>query len=214
MIEDLAKQSELPLVYIDTDTFVYQPTDSFLKDLNAKKVYMHLDEGSLKGMKYTPLKMWHQIKEKSFGGITIKESMHMWNAGLVAIPVDKRLACLELALAICDDMCAAGVTPRLIEQYALSVALDRIYELKPADSFVGHYWGNKPEWDDYIKTFLADQHLKGNSIEQSVKDINDADLYKIPIFKHVSSKKPALDKLLNKLLVKNKMWIKNIEKML
>lgn len=208
VIEDLARKTSVPLAYLDTDTFLYQHSDRFLSDLSAGKAYMHLDEGALSGMKHTPFKMWKQTKGKTFGGITINESMHMWNAGLIAIPVSKRMECISLALNVCDDMCKANVTPRLIEQYALSVALNHYYELKPADSFVGHYWGNKPDWNVVIDDFLINQYLKNHSLEQSVQDFESVALQAIPIYKHVSSKKPFFDNLLSKLLVKKKRFIK------
>ncbi len=207
VIEDLAKRSDLPLVYLDTDTFLYQSSDKFLEDLNNGKAFMHLDEGSLKKMKHTPLKMWHQVKGKTFGGITIKENMHMWNAGVVAVPTNKREESIKLALAICDDMCGANVTPRLIEQYALGVALYHVYELKPAENFIGHYWGNKPDWNVIIDGFLLNEYLKGHSLEESVDNIGSIDFFATPIFKHVSSRKPFFDKLLNKMLVKKPKWL-------
>jgi hypothetical protein len=206
-MEDLALKSSEPVVLVDTDTFWYKNFDTIVEDVNNGFAYLHLDEGKLKNMKHTPYRMWKGVKGKTFAGITIDESMNMWNSGFVAIPVDKQQECFKLALSLCDEIVASGVKYYLVEQYSFSIALNHIYKVKPASDFLGHYWGNKPEWDDYIKTFLADQHLKGNSIEQSVKDINDADLYKIPVFKHVSSRKPALDRLLNKLLVKKKIWI-------
>lgn len=206
-MEDMANQSSEPVVLVDTDTFWYNGFKQMVDDVNNGIAYLHLDEGKLNNMKHTPYRMWKGVRGKTFAGLTINESMTMWNSGFVAIPVEKQQECLKLALELCDSIVASGVRYYLVEQYSFSIALNHCYTVKPASGFVAHYWGNKPEWDLYIKDFMATQYLKGNSIEQSVKDINDSDLYKIPIFKHTSSRKPSIDRLLNKLLVKRKKWI-------
>lgn len=172
-----------PVVYLDTDTFLYEDANALTKDL-LTTAFMHEEENILsKGRSKTENKMWQQVGLKTFGGIKVKESASMWNAGVVAIPNTKNGEDVSTALAICDDMCAAGVTPRLIEQFALSIALEHYYILKPASPFIAHYWSNKSDWDKEINEFFAACYFQQLVPQQIIEVVRDYNFSKYPVKK-------------------------------
>jgi hypothetical protein len=186
------------LVYLDSDTFLFKDVKEF-KSLLKAKALMHEEEGKLSRLtSKTEKLMWQQVSNKSFGGITVHANHAMWNAGVVAIPANKNLQAVQLALAICDDMCAANVTRRLIEQFALSLALQETYGLAPAAKWIGHYWSNKEEWNGYISHFFLDSYLKGYTSKQDIDRMSNENYSQLPVRKIEKNTKIRLIRFLNK----------------
>lgn len=182
--------------YLDTDTFLYSDIKALKSDL--ENPVMHLNEGALSKLKSKTEKlMWNQVGNKTFGGILIQSHYAMWNAGVVGIPAYKGLEICQLALDICDDMLVANVTRRLIEQFALGVALSENGDLKPAENYIGHYWSNKEEWSVAIQRFIINSSLKNNSLETDVEDITRFNFSKIPILKRIPNTQKRLKKLVS-----------------
>jgi hypothetical protein len=181
-IEQICEQyKHQPVIYLDTDTFLFNEITELQKELSAT-AFMHEEENVLsKGRSKTEKMMWQKVASKTFSGITINENHTMWNAGVVAVPNTKEGKDIATALAICDEMCAAGVTPRLIEQFALSVALDHYYTLKPASPFIAHYWSNKAAWDKEISEFFSGCLLKKLSHQQIIDAVAEYDFSKFPV---------------------------------
>lgn len=200
-IEDfMLKGGQHPVVYLDSDTFLYQDAASFTQQLSQGIAMMHEQEGKLSELRSkTEKTMWSQVQDKAFGGVTITANSSMWNAGVVAIPVQKNLEAIRLAQNICDDMCAAGVTRRLIEQFAIGVALDHTYGLKPASPWIGHYWSTKDDWNEAITGFFLESLLKSYTLEQDIARMQSFDFSKLPIRKKVKNTRLRLLKLVDKL---------------
>ena len=141
-----------------------------------------------------------QRRGRSFGGVTITKQHQMWNAGVVAIPAQRRQETINLALSICDDMCDHQVTTRLIEQFALSVALSETYSMQEARPYIGHYWSTKKEWNEIIGTFLVESHLKQRNLEADITALDNFDFQLNPIKIKTRNTHHRLNRLLNKLL--------------
>jgi hypothetical protein len=188
---------EESVLYLDTDTFLYSDIKTLKSDL--ENPVMHLNEGTLSQLKSKTEKlMWQQVGEKIFGGILIQSNHDMWNAGVVGIPAHKGMKICQLALDICDDMLEANVTRRLIEQFALGVALSENGNMKPAESYIGHYWSNKEEWSVAIQRFIINSLLKNNSLEADIEDIKRFDFSKIAIQKRIPNTQIRLKRLVQK----------------
>jgi hypothetical protein len=183
----LAEQlGEKPIVYLDTDTFLFGPAAEF-KNLLSTNALLHENEGTLPSLRTkTERRTWQQIQGKSFGGVTISAKHSMWNAGVVAIPGNRNAQAIALALVLCDAMCEAPIRRRLVEQLALSVALEETYSVVAAKNWVGHYWGNKAEWNDVIAEFFLNHFLTGSSFEHEIESIKSFDFYRIPLRKRRS----------------------------
>lgn len=189
-----------PVLYLDTDTFLFGDLLLLKQQALAGKAFMHENEGLLsKEKSKTAKKMWHQVMNMNYGNVTITANHCMWNAGVVLTPNQKNNTEIQLALEICDAMCKQGVTRRLLEQFALSVSLQEVYGLQPAKNEIGHYWSNKETWNKVIEDFFITANFKGFTIEEMAHAIKDFDFTKIPVKMRVRSTNTRLTALINKL---------------
>lgn len=189
-----------PVMYLDTDTFLFKPWTHLEEAFVQNNAFMHMKEGVLSQSKRkTQKKMWQQLVGKSFAGLVIPDTESMWNAGVVGTPNTTNLQECHLALQLCDDMSAAGVTPRLIEQFALSIALNKIYYLQAAEQYIGHYWGNKEGWNNYIAHFLTAAFLKGQTTDQQIEALRTFDYKQIAVYILEKNTANRLHKLVNKM---------------
>lgn len=181
-LEHLALQlGEKPMVYLDTDTFLFGDGGAMARRLTTE-AFMHENEGALATLKTkTERRMSAQIVSKAFGGVTIRGDHAMWNAGVVAVPGTNNLKAIQLALSICDDMCAADVERRLVEQFALSVALAESYPLHAGADFIGHYWGNKAGWNEVITKFFLEHYLTNIPFEAEIEAMRAFDFFSVPV---------------------------------
>ena len=186
------------ILYLDSDTFFYKNTEVLLTALQNGNQFMHLNEGKLSQLSSKTEKlMWKQMKGKSYENIIINENVAMWNAGLIGVS-QKYFECLDLTLRINDAMCADGVTRRLIEQFAFSLGLNQYSELQPADHIVGHYWGNKIQWNDTISLFLRECLMKKYDLGTVIERVREMELTKMPIRIKESSTQRKLKNLIDK----------------
>lgn len=187
------------VMYTDADTFCFSNLTDIQRQLEEGKTLMHAREGKISELRTsTEKRMWKQCRGKTFGGIAIDADSTMFNAGVVAIPRSLVKDAVALALCICDDMCAAGVTRRLVEQFALSLALAEVGKLGAANTTIGHYWGNKAGWNELINGFFLRHHLAGSTYAEQVTDVANIDFRAIPIYRRSSGTQNKLHKLVDK----------------
>jgi len=188
------------LLYLDSDTFLYGSLPQMRAALASGQSFMHEAEGALATLpSKTERRMWQQVRQQTFGGVQLHEKHVMWNAGVVGIPAVKATETIGLALRICDDMSRQQVTPRLIEQFALSVALAEMGPLQAAAPYIGHYWSTKEEWNEAITAFLLESHLYQRSVADEVAAMATFDYQTIPVKKRVKSTQGRLEKLVRRL---------------
>jgi hypothetical protein len=200
-LEYAARQHpDAPLLYLDTDTFLHGSLAQMSQELAAGTAFMHEAEGTLASLtSKTERRMWQQVKERSFGGVVMHKRHLMWNAGAVGIPAAQNLGAIGLALHICDELCEQQVTPRLIEQFALSVALAETYSLQAARPYIGHYWSTKDDWNAGISAFFLESHLKKRGVEAEIAALSSFEYQKLPIKKKVRNTQRRLEKLVHRL---------------
>lgn len=192
-----AKYPSKHIMYLDGDTFIFKKLEVIKQALDQGQNFMHLNEGKLSVLKTkTERTMWRQMKGKKFAGLVIDDATCMWNAGLIAISKE-HLGAINLALQLTDEMCAAGVTRRLIEQFSFGVATNHYVPLQAADEWVGHYWGNKPQWNEVISTFLKQCYMKNLSLEQCLEELDLLNLKEYPVAVRNSSTQRKLKRLVD-----------------
>ncbi len=188
------------VLYVDSDTFLYGNLASLVNGLDKGYHFMHLNEGNLFRLKSkTEKKMWRQLKNKKMGSVQISQQHCMWNAGVVAISGYDCDQVLNQTLSICDAMLKENVVRRLVEQFAFSVALTETHKILPADKYIGHYWGNKPEWNNYIADFFIRSSLLNKSLQDRIEEVRIMDFSKIPIYIKIPSRRYSFERLLIKL---------------
>jgi hypothetical protein len=159
---------------------------------------MHKDEGHPSKMMTKSKRMWNQVANRTYLGITLSLQHHMFNAGVVGIPKDNARKIVATALGICDQMLSENVERIVIEQYSLSIALYELAHLKEAEKIIGHYWGNKSEWEQYAIELLAKAYMTGSTISEEIEKLDVSSFYKIPVYIHHSSTGKKLHRLIDK----------------
>src|SRR5579875_1144250 len=77
-----AQYAGQPVVYLDTDTFLYGAHNQLQQLLAAGCALMHENEGRLHQQKAKTARLMHrQINHRSFGGLNMQDDACMWNAG-------------------------------------------------------------------------------------------------------------------------------------
>ncbi|MET0635519.1 MAG: hypothetical protein ABWZ25_05800 [Chitinophagaceae bacterium] len=190
-----------PVIYLDTDTFLYNDFEKAHSIVAGGHAGMHLHEAPLKRIATkTASKMYTQLRGKSLGDLRDLSDFDMWNAGVVITPNNRGMEEIRLALSICDEMLRLGVVPILIEQYSLSIALHHIYGLKPAASFLAHYWSNKDEWNQLISGFFHRCYLEALSQEETIEKFRSIPLESIPVSRKVRRMNLKLKKAIDGIL--------------
>jgi hypothetical protein len=142
--------------------------------------------------------MWNRIKNQTFAGNTITKNDSMWNAGVIGIPATHCRETIGMAIKMCDEMCRKIPVNFLIEQFCVSVALQRKVEIKPAIGSIGHWWGNRIGWNNLISAFFTESYLKNCSIEDDIERIANFNFEQIPIAVISGNTETKLHKLVNK----------------
>ncbi len=189
-----------PVLYLDCDSFLYGDATALKNSLQNGTAFMHENEGALSARKNkTQKNMWKQIAHQSFAGIAMQPTHCMWNAGLVATPNMQQGKDCELALAICDEMCKRGITRYFIEQYSLSLALEKYYNLQEAKSKIVHYWSAKDIWDKAINDFFIKAYFAQWNYEKIIEEIQLLDMANLPVFQRIKNTNLRLKKIVDKI---------------
>ena len=187
------------LLYLDSDTFLHGSLPALAQRLAQGEAFMHECEGRLSQLRSkTERRMWQQVQGRTLGGVALHAGHAMWNAGVVGIPAQRAAPAAALALRLCDDLSRAQVTPRLIEQFALSVALAETGPLHPADPYVAHYWSTKTEWNEHIAAFLLASHLQQRTVAEEIAALDDFDFRCAPVKKVLSNTHWRMHHLVNR----------------
>jgi hypothetical protein len=200
-LEEVARQRPgVALLYLDSDTFLHGSLPELQARLAHGEAFMHEHEGALSGLQSkTDKRMWAQVGHKTFGGVRLHERHGMWNAGVVGIPAEKTAQAIALALNICDDFSREQVTPRLIEQFALSVALEETYPLRAARPYIGHYWSTKDEWNEHIAAFLLESHLQKRTVAEELAALAHFNFRVAPVKKMLKNTRWRLHHLVDRI---------------
>ena len=169
LLQDIQKLEDCHIVYVDSDTFCFKDLDIFVKNLDENKPYMHKSEYVLSKYKSKRnKKVYKTLKSKSFGSILIDENVKMINAGIVALPKKSASSILFNVLKACDLLCKEDIPNYYLEQLSFSAFLDQNYDLKYADEYFIHYWGNKDQWQTYLEGLLSKFLMQGFGVEDAV----------------------------------------------
>lgn len=188
------------IIYLDTDTFLFGDLAVLRQRLNEGKAFMHLREGGPDTFTGNGRRMWNMAKGKTFAGVTLSESHAMWNAGVIGLPSSKLSEVTQTALAICDGILDLMGSTHVIEQYSFSVALQELTELTEAQNYIGHYWGNKPEWERWMNDIIVKAYMTKTSIDDVLKNMTADDLCRVaPVYVRTPSTQKRLVKLVQKL---------------
>jgi hypothetical protein len=171
-----------PILYLDTDTFIYKRFNELKESLAEGKGIMHTNEGKLSECPTkSGSRMWRRIKNQTFAGNTITENDCMWNAGVIGIPSFICHEMIDTSIKMCDEMCKSINPNFLIEQFCVSVTLQRMVVMQAANNWIGHYWGNRDSWNNLISAFFSESYMKNCSVEDDMERMFNFNFGQIPI---------------------------------
>ncbi len=164
--------------YLDSDMALNRSLAPVIAGIQAGAIYMDRFEYNLytsgrKGNKGAR-KLWAQVGDRAWSGVTINRQTPMWNTGITGLS-GANIHLVKKSLAVCDAILATGVLHRLTEQIAMSAAMtannQEIREVNPdgQEPYFTHYWANKRGWREAITGHLATIHHRGLSVPGAVQ---------------------------------------------
>jgi hypothetical protein len=166
---ETALRSEANFLYLDTDTLVRKPLDDLIAALQAGDVFLHALESPLHARRTGSHRgLWEQAR----GRFSVDEKTELWNSGVVGLGA-QNLGLLPKALALCDEMTAAGVESWLTEQLAQSIVYQSTGRLRAARPWIDHYWGNKPGYNESVRERLSTILMRGMDVDTAVQYVRD-----------------------------------------
>lgn len=170
------------ILYLDGDTFVYKSLSILKRELDKSQGIMHVNEGALyqKNTK-TEKELWHTIRDKIFADIPINKSINMWNAGVIGIP-NTSFDSINLALQLNDEMCDSNALCFVIEQLSFSIALTHQLQVTASDHVIGHYWGNKEEWNEVISNWIKKSLMSNYKVHEIIDEVKNIPFHEIPVY--------------------------------
>jgi hypothetical protein len=171
-----------PLMYLDTDTFLYRDFTPALEILSRGKAAMHENEGLLaeigtKSARITAANAM-AIRHRDFQELA---RYPMWNAGAVLVPNTRNGEEFTLALEICDKLLEVSSRPILVEQFALSAALEHVYGLESLHPVIAHYWSTKDEWNELISRYFLSVYMNDMKEADALEAFRSINLHTLPV---------------------------------
>lgn len=170
-----------PVLYTDSDVFLFGDFEQAHTIVQSGNAGMHEDEGVVNTFRQkTHRSMTKDLKNITIEGISGFGSLHMWNAGAILSPNTNGADEFKLALRLTDEMCRLDVKRNFVEQFCVSVAMNKFYSLVPLRSFLAHYWSNRPEWNAEMNKFYLKVFAKQLTDEQILEEFMKFPFEKIP----------------------------------
>jgi hypothetical protein len=91
----------------------------------------------------------------------------------------------------------------LIEQFAFSLVLAHDRSLLSCDKWIGHYWGNKPEWNHAVSSMMLESFLKHRSPAEDIQKLKEFNFASIAITRKQRSLKKRIATFVD-MLIKEK----------
>lgn len=196
-----ARDPDQALLYIDSDTFLATGLEEVSQALHQGTALMHCLEDKLSSRSNSTLvRMERSLVGKQFAGVSITNDSPMWNAGVIGLPAGRALPLAQHALRVCDAICQTDCTRRLVEQFSFSVALDHAGPMQDCAHSIGHYWGNKPEWNRFITRFWAEARLRDEDLAACIARVGEVDWNVLPLEKRRRGSAERLKQWLDQLL--------------
>jgi hypothetical protein len=143
------------LLYVDSDTFFTGPVGRAAERIAPGRSVLHVREFHVATHRTSQMRKFRRAMEGvTFRGRPVDLACDMWNAGALGLdPAEFRL--LPEWLEMID-----AVYPRVprffVEQFAISLLLQRETVIAPIDDVLFHYWFQKDEYTEALRRALAE----------------------------------------------------------
>lgn len=169
MIREMAERHPAdPLLYLDADTFFTAPVGPVFGRITPASSVMHEREYSVATRDSGQLRRFRKhMGGLSFRGAPVDLGGEMWNAGAVGIH-PSRFPVVDTWLEFIDAL-YPSYRRGLVEQYGISLLLQRSTELRACADAVFHYWAQKDEYGAAIRRELG--LLRGMTLAESLRHV-------------------------------------------
>lgn len=207
----IAAQPNQDILYVDSDTFLYQDLEAIKKGLAEGKPYMHAFETTLGARPLRTIdRIYQSLNGKTFARYRIGAESEMWNAGVIALPAASAASYVADALMLCDAMTATDCERILLEQFAFSLALNRENKLQSAEHIIGHYWGNKSAWNQATQLFILRGLMQGMDFKQLCAYSGDFEFSALPLIERKRKRAAQLHRLIDRCFpIKRKIYFQS-----
>ncbi|MDR2040567.1 MAG: hypothetical protein LBQ60_21845 [Bacteroidales bacterium] len=172
---------DTPLMFIDSDTFIYGSMDRLFHLLENGTAILHEYENLLsRPTTKTERHVWKRVGNRTVEGVSITSGHAMWNSGVVGIPVKRNKELIDTAIQLSDKLSYLVDRNTFMEQMSFSILMSDYYTLTDAKDVVAHYWGNKDGWNKAIQDIYLRSYLLQLSFEEEMSMIRDYDLSSVP----------------------------------
>jgi hypothetical protein len=144
------------ILFIDTDTIVRQKLCGIFKAIEQGFCYLHKKEWPLRKGRLNNPELCPRDLDFTLGSgqrIQIDNNTEMWNSGVVGIPAAKGKLIID-ALELCD-LYYETFPGWHVEQFSLSIILQRTAKLRGCERHVHHYWHSKPIFTKLTGKFFS-----------------------------------------------------------
>jgi hypothetical protein len=146
-------------LYLDTDTVITHLLDEVWQNIEAGKLYMHMNEGVVSGKGNPILAKLHAYLSTNAAMQVAGKPIYdlaMWNAGALGFNTKYKYL-LDEVLAFTDNE-YPKFPKHIVEQFAFSVMFRQVGKLKALAPEIVHYW-NLKEAREVLASFFA--YFKG-----------------------------------------------------
>lgn len=179
LIEEALEIANTSILYADSDTFFLSDPSHYMKQLNKERSFMHIHEYQFEEVRNMALPAGKAAQafiryieqETHFipgTNLKITAQMSSWNAGVIMLHHSNKQL-IEKVYKLTDKFFPASES-HASEQYAFSIVLQSITNLKPVDDVIYHYWYN-------IKKKIVDQYLERELPRIEQTDLNQKMLF-------------------------------------
>jgi hypothetical protein len=142
-----------PLLYVDSDTFFTGPVARAAERIAPGRSVLHVREFPVATHPTSQLKKFRrEMKDVTFRGAPVDLRCDMWNAGALGLD-PAQFGLLAEWLELID-----AVYPRVqrffVEQFAISLLLQRETTVAAVDDVLFHYWFQKDEYTEELRRAL------------------------------------------------------------
>jgi len=163
ILKEFTEKHKGNILYLDTDTYIYQPLKTIFNNINQGQLYMHIMEGLIHDSNHVMLKKLSKFLSKNqplilpSNKFEIPNDVAMWNAGVLGFHTDYSHL-LDDILTFTDEL-YSKFHKHIVEQFAFSYFLQTTQNLKTAHTNIYHYWNLKEirsilaSFFEYFKTY-------------------------------------------------------------
>lgn len=157
LLIEAARSCSGPMIFLDSDMVIVKSLNGMERAIQEGSSFLQCKEYLVSSRTTKERREFmRRLKGLDLGsGVALDEDSWMWNSGVIGLST-KNFHYLDLILSAIDRMTEMGLSPRtrLKEQLAFSLYLSATGCLRGLGDEVLHYWGNKPEWDGFLDSWL------------------------------------------------------------